>query len=100
MVRNRTNGRSEAFATGVPVIGSNLGGIAELVQHEVNGLLVEPSSPAAWSQAIGRLVQDRDLLRQLRDGIGPCQTMETVANQMLSIYSAAIKRSLETIAKY
>jgi glycosyltransferase involved in cell wall biosynthesis len=76
----------EAFAAGVPVIGSNLGGIAELVQHEVNGILVEPASVVAWSQQLQRLCQDRQLLMRLGAGIKSPQTMEAVAAQMLSIY--------------
>ena len=55
----------EAFAAKVPVIGSDLGGIAELVQSEVNGILVEPASVVAWSQALQRLCQNPDLLMQL-----------------------------------
>ena len=76
----------EAFAAGIPVIGSNLGGIAELVQSQVNGIIVEPTSVAAWSQALQRVCQNKDLLTRLNAGIQPPQTMETVASQMLSIY--------------
>ena len=32
----------EAFAAGLPVVASNLGGMAERVRHEVNGLLFRP----------------------------------------------------------
>ena len=81
----------EAFAAGIPVIGSHLGGIAELVQHTVNGILVEPTSITAWSQALQRLCEDRKLLSQLRAGIQPPPTMATVTIQMLSIYQSVIK---------
>ncbi len=87
----------EAFAAGIPVIGSNLGGIAELVQSEVNGILVEPASVAAWSQALQRLCQNKDLLTRLSAGIQPPQTMETVASQMLSIYDAALLSSSDRL---
>ncbi|MFN6460352.1 MAG: glycosyltransferase family 4 protein [Nostoc sp. DedVER02] len=83
----------EAFAAGVPVIGSNLGGIAELVEHEVNGILIEPTSIAAWSQALQRC-QDRDMLKRLSVGIKPLPTMETVARQMLLIYQTTIAQYL------
>ena len=76
----------EAFAAKVPVIGSNLGGIAELVKHNVNGLLVEFDSVSAWSQALQYLSKNREILNKLRAGIQPPSTMETVANKMLSIY--------------
>src|SRR5262249_49130971 len=41
----------EAFASGTPVIGSDLGGIKELVGHERNGLLVPHDDLSAWSAA-------------------------------------------------
>jgi glycosyltransferase involved in cell wall biosynthesis len=37
----------EAFACGVPVIGTSLGGIPELVTDDVNGYTVPPNDPAA-----------------------------------------------------
>ncbi|BAZ47941.1 group 1 glycosyl transferase [Nostoc sp. NIES-4103] len=76
----------EAFATQMPVIGSDLGGIAELVESEVNGILVEPASVVAWGQALQRLCQNRDLLMQLKAGIPQPQTMATVAQEMEKIY--------------
>jgi glycosyltransferase involved in cell wall biosynthesis len=44
----------ESFAAGTPVIGSNLGGIPELVRHQVDGLLVEPENVQAWADALRR----------------------------------------------
>jgi glycosyltransferase involved in cell wall biosynthesis len=41
----------EAFAAGIPVIGSRLGGIAELARENVDALLVEPGSVGAWRDA-------------------------------------------------
>jgi glycosyltransferase involved in cell wall biosynthesis len=46
----------EALAVGTPVIGSRLGGIAELIQDGVNGLLVEAPDPEAWAGAIHQIV--------------------------------------------
>ncbi|AFY34229.1 glycosyltransferase [Calothrix sp. PCC 7507] len=80
----------EAFAAGVPILGSNLGGLAELVQSEVNGILVEPTSITAWSQALQHLYQNRDLLLRLRSNIQLPPRLETVATQMLLIYRAIL----------
>ncbi|MGD0671122.1 MAG: glycosyltransferase family 4 protein [Candidatus Binatus sp.] len=76
----------EAFAAGIPVIGSNLGGIAELVEHEKNGLLVEPASIEAWVAALNRLLTEPGLLPRLRLGIPKSRTMEQVAGEMLTVY--------------
>jgi glycosyltransferase involved in cell wall biosynthesis len=76
----------EAFAAGIPVMGSNLGGIAELVEHGVNGLLVEPESQEAWGQAFQKLCEDRNILMRLRAGIRPPRSMSVVAEDMLVLY--------------
>jgi glycosyltransferase involved in cell wall biosynthesis len=52
----------EAFAAGIPVLGSNLGGISELLMDAADtnaGLLVEPGNASAWADAIGRLASNR-----------------------------------------
>jgi glycosyltransferase involved in cell wall biosynthesis len=56
----------EALMSGVPVIGSDIGGIPGLIRHEENGLLVEPGSVDALAAAIRRLATDRRLLDRLR----------------------------------
>jgi len=48
----------EAMAAGKPVIATNVGGIPEIVNHEVNGLLVEPHDVKELSNAIIRLLSN------------------------------------------
>ncbi len=76
----------EAFAAGLPVIGTRLGGIAELVEDGVNGLLVDTGSVWGWSQAFQQLHEDRVLLARLRRGVQPPRSIEAVADDMTAIY--------------
>jgi glycosyltransferase involved in cell wall biosynthesis len=76
----------ESFAAGTPVIGSNLGGIAELVTHDRDGCLVAHSDPDAWALALRRLAADRLLLDRLRAGIRPPRSTQDVARDMLGVY--------------
>jgi glycosyltransferase involved in cell wall biosynthesis len=48
----------EAFASGMAVVGSDLGGIRELIRPGVDGLLVPPEQPAALAAALTELVSD------------------------------------------
>jgi glycosyltransferase involved in cell wall biosynthesis len=48
----------EAFASGVPVVVSRIGGLPEHVEHDVSGLLVEPGDAAGWADAVGQLEDD------------------------------------------
>ena len=54
----------EAMACGLPVIGTNVPGIREVIQHGVNGLLCEPSSEAI-RLAIEEVLGDRALRERL-----------------------------------
>jgi glycosyltransferase involved in cell wall biosynthesis len=55
----------EAMAAGLPVVASNVGGVPELVVDGETGLLVPPGDPHALAAAIGRLLDDETLRRQL-----------------------------------
>jgi len=81
----------EAFAAGVPVLGSDRGGIAELVRHGVNGWLVPAGDIDAWTQALIFLAEHRDQLETLRRGIGAVRTTGAVASEMAGLYNELIK---------
>jgi glycosyltransferase involved in cell wall biosynthesis len=81
----------EAFAAGIPVIGSRLGGIEEQVQHEVDGLLVEPASVPAWAEALRRISHSPALLAHLRAGVRPPRTMMRAADEINAVYAAVKK---------
>ena len=51
----------EAMAAGVPIIGSNIGGLPDLVADGVTGVLVPVGDPAALALALARLEADRVL---------------------------------------
>ena len=55
----------EAMATGIPVVTTEICGMPDVVQHDVNGLLVPPADSAAIVEAILRLVQSEELRRRL-----------------------------------
>ncbi|WP_186394838.1 glycosyltransferase family 4 protein [Stappia sp. TSB10GB4] len=58
----------EAFAHGVPVLGSDLGGIAETVADDHNGFLFPPGDVAALAALIDRVAGDGALYERLSRG--------------------------------
>lgn len=61
----------EALAVGTPVIATAVGGIPEVVHDGVNGLLVQPASPAALGKAIERFFSDDELRARLAAAAAP-----------------------------
>jgi glycosyltransferase involved in cell wall biosynthesis len=82
----------EAFAAGTPVMGSNLGGIAELVTDGVDGLLVDPfSAPEAWAESLRRVCASPELLLALRAGIRPPRQSRQAALDFMPLYEEAVR---------
>jgi glycosyltransferase involved in cell wall biosynthesis len=57
----------EAMAAGLPVIATDVGGIPELIDDGVHGLLVPPRAPRALAEVIRVIAQDPELRRKLGD---------------------------------
>jgi glycosyltransferase involved in cell wall biosynthesis len=61
----------EALCRGRAVIGTRVGGIPDLVDDGVNGLVVEPQDPEALSDALVRVLSDRRLAERLAGAARP-----------------------------
>ena len=55
----------EALACGKPVIGSNVGGIKEIITEDV-GLLIDPNDSTDLANAIDRILTDNDLMEKFK----------------------------------
>ena len=78
-------------AAGVPVTASRTGGIPEMLEHGVDGLLVDPGDAPGLAAAVERLTED-DTLRSscvahARSRL-PAFDVETVAEEYLDVYRA------------
>lgn len=55
----------EAMRVGRPVIGTNVGGIPEIIDDGVNGYLVEPENPEQIAEKVMKLFSEEKLLKEL-----------------------------------
>jgi glycosyltransferase involved in cell wall biosynthesis len=78
----------EAHAVGTPVIGSRIGGLAEIVEDEVNGMLLPPGDASSLARAMERVVKNGgDFLDRWRGRLPRPRTMDEIAQDYLRLFS-------------
>ena len=88
---------SEAMASGLPVVVSRMAGASELVQHGVNGLLLDDvTNVDELAQCMHALAADRawaaELGRQARKAV-EAMTWDSVAEQTMQVYEEVLRRA-------
>jgi glycosyltransferase involved in cell wall biosynthesis len=79
----------EAHAVGTPVIGTRIGGLAELVTDGINGRLVAPGDWRALARIIEDIVRDPvGTIDHWRRALPPARTFDDVTREYLSMYAA------------
>ena len=76
----------EAFAAGVPVVASDLGGMAEMVRDGIDGLLFKAGDAHMLAAVLRRLVEEPALLQVLRSGIVSPMSIEEDAASLRAMY--------------
>lgn len=92
----------EAMAAARPIVTTSIPPNAELIEHEVTGLLVPPKSPEQIAQAIVRFVQEPDLAQRCataaRQRVLECYTIDRMFQETWNLYVSLLReRQLETV---
>ena len=84
----------EGMGSGLPVIGTNTGGIPDIIDHNSNGLLVEPGNPQELADAIVKISQDEELKQRfIAQGQEKLKLFDInyTANQYVDIYEKVLR---------
>ncbi|NYT81976.1 glycosyltransferase family 4 protein [Alcaligenaceae bacterium] len=82
----------EAGAAGLPVVGTRVDGVPEMMREGVSGLLVPLDDREAMTQALRRLIEDPELRRKMgEEGVKYCRdsgkfTAQAMADRIESCY--------------
>lgn len=89
---NSPNVILEAFANQLPVIASNLGGMAELIQQEANGLLFDTGNAHDLACHIKRISDSPGVLAKFRENIPLVKTVDQEVDALVALYERTIAR--------
>jgi len=84
----------EAFKAGIPVIGSNMGGIPELIRNNYNGFLFEAGNIEELKRILENVTNNPERLRELgRNAFASVKKyeMSSYINKLLKVYEDAIE---------
>lgn len=84
----------EAMALGTPIVSTNLEGMAGILEHETNALIVPVRNPKSMAAAIRRLLDDQELAERLaaagRADFLERFTLERSAERMIELYRSVL----------
>jgi lipopolysaccharide heptosyltransferase II len=93
----------EAGATGVPVIATRVGGVLDIIQDGVNGILVDPKDPADLASAMMKLFNDPELAQRLvlaaRKNVEEKFSLGQMVEKTINVYVEAQTKSKILVIK-
>ena len=85
----------EGMATGVPVVASKVGGLAEVIDHDKTGLFVYPRSLESIAWGIDRILSDPDhanwLTQNAKEKLHKAYSWEAVAMKTVEVYKKVVE---------
>ncbi|MBI4431183.1 MAG: lipopolysaccharide heptosyltransferase II [Candidatus Omnitrophica bacterium] len=93
----------EAGATGTAAIATRLGGALDIIEDGINGLLVPPADAVQLSEAMERVLRDRELAKRfgesLRAKVERVFSLEKMVDGTLRVYQEALEDQRILIVK-
>jgi len=85
----------EGMATGVPVVASRVGGLAEVIDHDKTGIFVYPRSPESLAWGIDKVLSDPDnakmLTKNAKEKLHKAYSWEAVAMKTVEVYKKVVE---------
>lgn len=93
----------EAFASGTCVVSTKVGGVVDIIDHEENGMLVQKDNPLEMSQAVIKLLSDRDFAFKLAENARlkteKCFTLDKLYQETMKVYEDCLNRKRILVIK-
>lgn len=94
MQENLSNTVMESLACGTPVVAFHIGGMPDMIEHQINGYLAAPFDPSDLAEGIMWVLGGQDhtqlLSKQARQSVLDRYTLDVVASKYLSLYQSVV----------
>jgi len=94
MQENLSNAVMESLACGTPVVAFDIGGMPDMIDHQVNGYLARPFEPDDLADGIMWVLENKDrhsmLSQSARQTVVERYTLQAVANRYLTLYQSIL----------
>lgn len=95
MQENLSNTVMESLACGTPVVAFNIGGMPDMIDHQLNGYLATPFESNDLANGIKWVIENKSrqemLSQRARKTVEERYALKTVANRYLALYQSILK---------
>jgi len=84
----------EAFLASVPVVASNIGGIPEIVDDKVNGLLFNPADIEDLQKKLRYIINNRSTIQKFKSNMPSIKDIYVNAEELQNIYNQLIAENI------
>jgi len=94
----------EAQAAGVPVVATAVGGVVDIIEDGRTGLIVPPADPQAMSEAILKVMKNKDLAQEMAENaykkVQEKYNLEMMVSNTLDVYKEALENFRVLVIKF
>ena len=88
----------EGMYMGKPVVASRVGGLAEIISHEYNGIHVYPGNPESIAWGVNRVLDDPELARRIgeraRETVKAEYNWNSIARRTADVYRRVLSEAV------